>query len=199
MVRDADTAGPRLRPRSSAGRSAATAASRQPLRRGNPASRPPGAPRSGAPALPLSLPRAPRSSRSPAPRRCTSPPARTGRRCAASSWTSIVTRRAPDAPSGCPRAIAPPLGFTRAGSRPSSSMQATDWLAKASLSSTTSRSAGGQPGPLQRLADRRHRARCPSRPGARRPPPWRGPGPSGAGQARAPDPPRPGAAPRRRR
>ena len=37
--------------------------------------------------------------------------------------------------------MAPPFGLTRVGSSPSSSMQATDWLANASLISMTSRSA----------------------------------------------------------
>src|SRR6185295_11017236 len=37
----------------------------------------------------------------------------------ASSWSSVVTRRAPEQPSGWPMAIAPPLTFTFSGSRPS--------------------------------------------------------------------------------
>src|SRR5690606_18872609 len=36
------------------------------------------------------------------------------------SWTSVVRIRAPEAPSGCPSAIAPPLTLTRSGSRPRS-------------------------------------------------------------------------------
>src|SRR5689334_7469198 len=43
------------------------------------------------------------------------------------SWTSVVTSRAPLQPSGWPRAMAPPLGFTFAFSRPSSRMQARTW------------------------------------------------------------------------
>ena len=45
---------------------------------------------------------------------------------AASWWTSVVRMRAPEQPSGWPRAIAPPSGFTRAGSRPSSATTASD-------------------------------------------------------------------------
>ena len=48
-------------------------------------------------------------------------------------------------PSGWPSAMAPPLTFTRAGSSSSSRRQATDWLAKASLISTRSRSATVRP------------------------------------------------------
>ena len=33
-------------------------------------------------------------------------------------WTSVAMRRAPEQPSGCPRAMAPPSGLTRVGSRP---------------------------------------------------------------------------------
>ena len=49
--------------------------------------------------------------------------------------------RPPDAPSGWPIAIAPPLTFTRSGSSSvHSPTQASDWAAKASLSSTASTS-----------------------------------------------------------
>ena len=75
----------------------------------------------------------------------------------ASSWVSIVISRPPLIPSGWPRAIAPPLTLTLAGSRPSSSMHTSDWLAKASLSSTRSRSSTADPGPLEGLARRRNR------------------------------------------
>ena len=47
----------------------------------------------------------------------------------------------PVAPSGCPRAIAPPLTFTRAGSAPVSLIHAKTTGAKASLISTTSMSS----------------------------------------------------------
>ncbi len=53
--------------------------------------------------------------------------------------------RAPLAPSGCPRAIAPPDTLTRAGSRPSSRMQGMACAANASFNSTRSRSATESP------------------------------------------------------
>ena len=43
---------------------------------------------------------------------------------ALSSWSSVVSRRAPVAPSGWPSAIAPPLTFTRSRSAPVSCCQA---------------------------------------------------------------------------
>jgi hypothetical protein len=49
--------------------------------------------------------------------------------------------RAPVAPRGCPRAIAPPLGFNLAWSRPRTFMQYTAMEAKASLISTMSMSS----------------------------------------------------------
>ena len=54
--------------------------------------------------------------------------------------TTVADRMAPVAPSGWPSAIAPPIGLTLAGSRPSVSMTASDWAAKASLSSIQSMS-----------------------------------------------------------
>ncbi|KGX62712.1 hypothetical protein Y025_6322 [Burkholderia pseudomallei TSV32] len=53
---------------------------------------------------------------------------------------AVVTSRAPDAPSGCPSAIAPPFGFTRASSSatPSSRSTASPCDANASFSSITS-------------------------------------------------------------
>ena len=52
---------------------------------------------------------------------------------------------APVAPSGCPRAIAPPLTLTRAGSACRSRCQASTTEAKASLISTRSMSASVRP------------------------------------------------------
>ena len=89
----------------------------------------------------------PGSAQCPAPRRCTWCTARSGRRCACSWLTAVVTRRAPLAPSGWPSAIAPPLGLTRASSsaRPSSRSTARPCAAKASLSSITSICASVRP------------------------------------------------------
>jgi hypothetical protein len=50
-------------------------------------------------------------------------------------YTSDVISRAPVAPSGCPSAIAPPFGFTFAGSAPVSACQAPSTLANASFTS----------------------------------------------------------------
>ena len=47
-----------------------------------------------------------------------------------SSCMSFTVRIAPVAPRGCPRAIAPPFGFTFAGSSESSLLQAQETLAK---------------------------------------------------------------------
>ena len=52
----------------------------------------------------------------------------------------LVIRRAPVAPRGWPRAMAPPLGLVRAGSKPVSLSQAMTTEAKASLISTQSMS-----------------------------------------------------------
>ena len=60
-------------------------------------------------------------------------------------------QRAPVHPSGCPRAIAPPFTFTRAGSSSSSRMQASDWAANASFSSTRSTSSMESPVRSRRL------------------------------------------------
>ncbi len=56
------------------------------------------------------------------------------------SCTSVTRIRAPEAPSGWPMAMAPPLTFTLSGSRPSDRRLARLWEANASLISTTSRS-----------------------------------------------------------
>src|SRR2546426_1218704 len=61
------------------------------------------------------------------------------------SWSSVTSTRAPDAPIGCPRAIAPPLTLTLAGSQPRSLFTAQACAAKASLASTRSRSSAFQP------------------------------------------------------
>ena len=51
---------------------------------------------------------------------------------------TVVTRRAPVAPSGCPMAREPPLTFTFSIGIPSSRMDGITWAAKASLNSTRS-------------------------------------------------------------
>ena len=55
-------------------------------------------------------------------------------------WRAVVTSRAPVAPTGWPRAMAPPPGFTRSMSGCSSRSQASTTEANASLISTTSMS-----------------------------------------------------------
>ena len=106
------------------------------------------------------LRRARRRARCPGRRRCTSCTARSGRRCACSWLTAVVTRRAPLAPSGWPSAIAPPFGLTRASSsaRPRSRSTARPCAAKASLSSITSICVERQAGQLEHLLRRRRRA-----------------------------------------
>src|SRR5690606_12080266 len=64
---------------------------------------------------------------------------------AASSWARVTTRRAPEAPSGWPSAIAPPLGLTVSGSSSSSATHGIAWAANASLSSVTARSRARRP------------------------------------------------------
>src|SRR4051812_44524874 len=55
---------------------------------------------------------------------------------AESWWATAPARRAPEHPSGCPMAIAPPCGLTSSGSRSGQlARQANDWAANASLSS----------------------------------------------------------------
>ena len=56
------------------------------------------------------------------------------------SWSRVTRIRQPDAPTGWPRAMAPPLGFNFSRSKPSSFPTATDWAANASLASITSKS-----------------------------------------------------------
>ena len=53
---------------------------------------------------------------------------------------AVRARRAPDAPSGCPTAMAPPLGLRRSSSSasPSCLQQPSTWVANASLISITS-------------------------------------------------------------
>ena len=53
---------------------------------------------------------------------------------------SVVNILAPEQPSGCPRAIAPPWRFTFSGSISRSFIQAKAWTANASLSSMASKS-----------------------------------------------------------
>jgi len=61
------------------------------------------------------------------------------------SCSSVVVILAPEQPSGWPMAIAPPFTLTSSGSSLSSSMTATAWAAKASLTSTRPRSSACQP------------------------------------------------------
>ena len=84
---------------------------------------------------------APAAARSPGRRRRTSWPGRGGCRVRSSRLSSVTVMRAPEQPSGWPSAIAPPLALTISSSSPRSRMQASDWEAKASLSSTASRSS----------------------------------------------------------
>ena len=112
----------------------------------------------------------------PAPRPA---PGRRRCRCAAtpqppprrrSSWASVPRTRAPDAPSGWPSAIAPPLGLTFSGSSSvHSRVSASDCEANASLSSTTSTSSQPIPARSSARFAGLDRARCRTRRGRRRP------------------------------
>ena len=62
-----------------------------------------------------------------------------------SPFTSVPRMRAPDAPSGCPMAIAPPNALTFSGSTGQLFTHASDCAAKASLSSTRSTSSHVMP------------------------------------------------------
>ena len=64
-----------------------------------------------------------------------------------SALTLVIASRAPDIPSGWPRAIAPPCGFTRSlsSAMPSCRRTASPCEAKASFSSMTSMSASVRP------------------------------------------------------
>ena len=61
----------------------------------------------------------------------------------------VAVRIAPVAPRGWPRAMAPPRGFTLAGSSPSWRATARAWAAKASLSSIQSRASCAMPAALR--------------------------------------------------
>ena len=64
------------------------------------------------------------------------------------SWSraaSVPRIRPPEAPSGCPMAIAPPLALTIPGSTFHASTHASDCTANASLSSTADTSAQVMP------------------------------------------------------
>ncbi len=65
--------------------------------------------------------------------------------CRAISCSSVTSTRAPDAPIGWPRAMAPPLTLTLPVSQPRSLLTARAWAAKASLASIRSRSSTDQP------------------------------------------------------
>src|SRR5690606_16265661 len=65
------------------------------------------------------------------------------RRCI--SNTSVLKTRAPEAPIGCPMAMAPPLTLTMSGFQPMSLLTAQACAANASLASTRSRSPAFQP------------------------------------------------------
>jgi hypothetical protein len=64
----------------------------------------------------------------------------------------VVIIRAPLAPTGCPRAIAPPLTLTRSGSAPVSASQARTTEAKASLTSKSPMSSTVRPARLRSAA-----------------------------------------------
>src|SRR2546422_7106430 len=74
----------------------------------------------------------------PPPTHIVTIPYRAARRCI--SYSNVAVNLDPVQPSGCPKAMAPPLTFTFDGSRPNSRMTAIDWTAKASLSSIKSMS-----------------------------------------------------------
>src|SRR5699024_2422439 len=57
----------------------------------------------------------------------------------------VMTMREPEEPSGWPRAMAPPQELTISGSMPNRRIEASDWVAKASLISATSRSSTVHP------------------------------------------------------
>jgi hypothetical protein len=61
------------------------------------------------------------------------------------SAMALTTRMAPVAPTGWPSAMAPPFGFTRAGSSPSTLLTASACAAKASFDSIRSKSASVSP------------------------------------------------------
>ena len=66
----------------------------------------------------------------------------------------LAVSLAPVHPSGCPSAIAPPLGLTRSGSSPASRITANDWAANASFNSMTSISWQLEARKLQRFRNR---------------------------------------------
>ncbi len=63
----------------------------------------------------------------------------------------VAVSFAPVQPSGWPRAMAPPLGFTRVGSSPACWITARDWAPKASLSSITAMSLRERPASFSAL------------------------------------------------
>src|SRR5216683_2857647 len=69
------------------------------------------------------------------------------------SCNSVTSTRAPDAPIGCPSAIAPPLTLTLPVSQPRSLLTAQAWAANASFASMRSRSAIDQPAFLRAARD----------------------------------------------
>ena len=91
---------------------------------------------------------------SPAPRQCTSSPARNERCGGASPRQRRRARRAPEQPSGCPRAIAPPFTFSSRGRFRARRMLASTCAANASFSSTEADVVDREARPLQRLARR---------------------------------------------
>src|SRR5262249_1451751 len=77
-----------------------------------------------------------------------------------SSSAAVRASRAPDMPSGWPRAMAPPFGLTKSASSgsPSWRRQASAWAANASLSSITSNelTPNADPRRVGHLRPRRH-------------------------------------------
>ena len=93
--------------------------------------------------------------RGPGRRRCRAWPRRSRRPAGAARARAVPTTRAPEAPSGWPIAIAPPLALTFSGSSSGQpARQASDCEAKASFSSTASDVVPADPGLAERLVRR---------------------------------------------
>ena len=75
-----------------------------------------------------------------------------------SSWSALIVRIAPVAPTGWPSAIAPPFGFTFAGSSPSPLLTASACAAKASFEFDDVEVVDREAGLLEQLLHRRDRA-----------------------------------------
>ena len=117
-------------------------------------------------------PATPQSSPRPAPRPRTALPDRTARcRAGFISCSSVVRMRAPEQPSGCPSAIAPPLTLTISGSRPNSSHHRQRLHRKGFVEFDQVESSSFKPGAVKCFARRRDRPQPHGARVARRPPP----------------------------